>query len=409
MIRKLTAALAALSVLALAAAPAPAAAQNVDTLYACYIPNTGNVYRIRTPDTPASCHGNHVEFSWLDNELNAGDGFLLRLKSGSPLTDRFTVDTAGGVVARGQLGIGFEPASGPGYRMVWYPFKSGFRAGAAVGNSWDDANFGFFSWAGGQGTIASGFVSFAFGDGTRATGVGAAAFGSNTNVGGTVGFSAGANNSCGGFACTALGYTVRADGQGSVALGYRSTANANYAVSIGQRATAAGHSGAFTFADASTTDSIQATANNQVSFRGAGGFRFRTSPDLSTGCDLAAGSGVFTCSSSRYLKENFATVDGEDVLGRMRAVPVTTWNYIAEGDEARHLGPFAQDFRAAFGLGTDDTSIGLLDIDGVNFAAAKALEARTARLRAEVDALRADRDDLARRLAELEVLVKAKQ
>jgi hypothetical protein len=65
---------------------------------------------------------------------------------------------------------------------------------------------------------------------------------------------------------------------------------------------------------------------------------------------------------------------------------------------------------------TDDRTIGLLDIDGVNFAAVKALEARTAELRvktAEVDrlntevaALRERQATTDARLAELEALVR---
>src|ERR1041384_1251338 len=52
-----------------------------------------------------------------------------RLPSGSPAGDRFRVDSAGGVVAIGELGIGIIPASGAGYRMMWYPYKAAFRAG----------------------------------------------------------------------------------------------------------------------------------------------------------------------------------------------------------------------------------------------------------------------------------------
>src|SRR5207253_7251358 len=108
----------------------------------------------------------------------------------------------------------------------------------------------------------------------------------------------------------------------------------------------------------STTDSIAAVANNEFAARASGGFRFRTNSTLTTGCDLPAGSGVLSCSSSRTLKENFARVDGEDVLARIRGIPVNSWNYIAEGRQSRHVGPFAEDFHAAFGLGTDRRAIG---------------------------------------------------
>jgi hypothetical protein len=187
-------------------------------------------------------------------------------------------------------------------------------------------------------------------------------------------------------------------------------------MALGQRASTDGHTGAFVRGDASTTDSILAIANNEFAVRAAGGFRFRTNATLTTGCDLPAGSGAFVCSSSRTLKEGFGAVDGEDLLARIRGVPVATWSYIGEQRGVRHLGPFAEDFRVAFGLGTDNRTIGLLDIDGVNFAAVKALEARTAELRvkaaevdrlnAEVGALRERQAAADARLAELEALVR---
>jgi hypothetical protein len=76
------------------------------------------------------------------------------------------------------------------------------------------------------------------------------------------------------------------------------------------------------------------------------------------------------------------------------------------------MGPFAEDFFAAFGLGTDTRAIGLLDIDGVNFAAVKALEARTAELQArtaEVAQLRAELSATQRRLDQLEAAVRQMQ
>ena len=345
---------------------------------------------------------------------SAQSDILLRLRSGSPPGDRFRVDSAGGTVALGTLGIGIIPATGCGFRMMWYPFKAAFRAGSpgscpTVSTQWDDANTGFYSWAGGNGTTASAFGTFAFGDQTLVSGVDGAGFGSSNTVSGTAGFSAGASNHCTGFGCTAIGFTNTASGQGSVAIGYRVTADADYAVALGHRASANGHSGVFMAGDESTTDSIQAVANNEFAARYAGGYRFRTNATLTTGCNLPAGSGVFSCSSSRMLKEHFAGVDGEDLLARFRQVPVNTWSYIGEAGGVRHLGPFAEDFRAAFGLGVDSQSIGLLDIAGVNFAAVKALEARTAQLQAkqgEVDQLRTQVTSLEGRVQQLEAMVR---
>ena len=418
--RKLAAVLAAGAALA-AALPAPAAAQTGDTIYACYIPNTGNVYRIKTADTREECaNTNHVQFDWLRrlNLSSQGGALLLRLRSGSPLGDRFVVDSAGGFVAVGHLGIGVIPREGGGERTMWFPFKGAFRSGGVQQDRWNDANIGFYSWAGGYDTQASGIYSLAFGNNNVAGAQAAVALGSGNDVAGgnpgfgTAGFAAGLNNRVSDIAGVAIGHTNNSAGDAAVAIGFRTTADADYSMAFGYRASTNGHTGAKVFGDASTTDSIEAVANNEFAVRAAGGFRFRTNATMTTGCNLAAGSGVFSCSSSKYLKENFADVDGEDVLARVRSVPVTTWSYIAEGGQVRHMGPFAQDFRAAFGLGTDDTSIGLLDIDGVNFAAIKALEARTAEvatLKTQVERLQADRDDLSRRLAELEAIVKAQK
>src|SRR5438128_9422205 len=89
------------------------------------------------------------------HNASAQSDILLRLRSGSPLGDRFRVDSAGGVVALGQIGYGIIPASGAGWRMMWYPQKVAFRAGYAdAGGQFDDANIGYYSWAGGTLNIA---------------------------------------------------------------------------------------------------------------------------------------------------------------------------------------------------------------------------------------------------------------
>jgi trimeric autotransporter adhesin len=103
-------------------------------------------------------------------------------------------------------------------------------------------------------------------------------------------------------------------------------------------------------------------------------------------------------------------VSGEDVLSRLRKVPVSTWNYITGGREARYLGPTAEDFYGAFGLGTSNASVGVQDLAGVSLAAVKALDERTAELRkktGEVETLRPKVDTLERRLAALEQLLRA--
>jgi trimeric autotransporter adhesin len=335
----------------------------------------------------------------------AQSDILLRLRSGSPAGDRFRVDSAGGVVAIGELGIGIIPATGAGYRMMWYPYKAAFRAGGTddggSGNYWDDANVGFYSWAGGNLTKATLFASFAFGDQVSVTAVDAAAFGASNTVSGTAGFSTGASNNCVGLACISMGYTNTANGIGAVAIGYRVTADANYSVALGHRASANGKTGSFTWADQSSSDSLENSANNSFQIRAAGGIRLYTNATTTTGVSVNAGGATWNAISDRNRKELFLPVDGESVLARIRGIPVTTWRYISEEDRSvRHMGPMAQDWDRAFGFSGDSTTINTGDFDGVNFAAVKALEERTAMQQAEMAALRADNEALRGQVAE---------
>lgn len=83
--------------------------------------------------------------------------------------------------------------------------------------------------------------------------------------------------------------------------------------------------------------------------------------------------GVWTNASDRNLKAGFAPVDGADLLVRLNAVPMSKWRYKSERESIRHIGPMAQDFYAAFGLGSDDKHITTVDEGGVALAAVQAL------------------------------------
>ncbi|HEX6369199.1 MAG TPA: tail fiber domain-containing protein [Longimicrobium sp.] len=352
----------------------------------------------------------------------AQSDILLQLRSGSPAGDRFRVDSAGGVVALGQIGVGIIPASGAGWRMMWHPFKVAFRAGYAdAGGQFDESNVGFYSWAGGALSKAAGNYAFAMGNQNNAEAQCAVAIGSGNNVFGnasdgfaTCGVALGLNNDVKDQAGVALGQNNWSDGDAAVAIGYTTTADADYSMAFGYRASTNGHTGAKVFGDASTTDSIEAVANNEFAVRAAGGFRFRSNATLTNGCNIAAGGASITCASSMTLKENFADVDGEDVLARMRRIPVNSWNYIDEGRQSRHLGPFAEDFWREFALGAEPLAIGHLDIDGVNFAGIKALDARTVDLQArvtdqagQIERLQAQNAALEARIQRLEALLTA--
>jgi trimeric autotransporter adhesin len=344
----------------------------------------------------------------------AQSDILLRLRSGSPLGDRFRVDSAGGVIAMGQIGIGIIPATGAGWRMMWYPQKVAFRAGYAdAGGQFDDANIGYYSWAGGALNIAAGIYSLAMGNQNTveasaqcgiALGSGNYVYGSGVNIG-TCGVALGLNNDVLDHAGVAIGQNAWSDGDAAVALGYRTTADADYSMAFGYRASTNGHTGAKVFGDASTTDSIEAVANNEFAVRAAGGFRFRSNATLTNGCNIAAGGASITCASSRTLKSFFTPVDGEDVLQRIRGLRIERWVYDDETGQPWHLGPTSEEFMKAFGLGNDTLAIGHLDQMGVTLKGVQALDKRTLDLQQQLRARDKRIEELEARLSRLEALL----
>jgi hypothetical protein len=61
------------------------------------------------------------------------------------------------------------------------------------------------------------------------------------------------------------------------------------------------------------------------------------------------------------------------VLERLARIPINTWNWRAQEDSIRHMGPMAQDFFAAFQVGEDEKHITTVDADGVALAAIQGL------------------------------------
>lgn len=76
------------------------------------------------------------------------------------------------------------------------------------------------------------------------------------------------------------------------------------------------------------------------------------------------------------------SLDG--VLAALRDLPVYTWRYDEEEGSPLHLGPMAQDFHAAFGLGGSDKVITTVDGLGVLLTAVKALSQRVTELEERV-------------------------
>ncbi len=76
--------------------------------------------------------------------------------------------------------------------------------------------------------------------------------------------------------------------------------------------------------------------------------------------------------SDRHQKESFQPTSAKEIAAKVAAMDIPTWAY-TNSSNVRHLGPMAQDFKAAFDLGEDDKHIGAGDGIGVALAAIKGL------------------------------------
>ena len=115
--------------------------------------------------------------------------------------------------------------------------------------------------------------------------------------------------------------------------------------------------------------------------------------------------GVWTNGSDRDSKRNFEQVDKKAILEQVVDLSVTKWQYKGEDDAIRHIGPVAQDFHEAFGLGGSDKHIGTLDADGVALAAIQELYEMVKGKNAEIDKLHSESARLRARLESLEAVV----
>lgn len=109
-------------------------------------------------------------------------------------------------------------------------------------------------------------------------------------------------------------------------------------------------------------------------------------------------TGLSISISDAALKENRDPVDQHQVLESLLEIPIETWNYIAEPDAIRHMGPMAQDFFAAYGLGVDDR-LHAIDVQGVALASIQALHEIVQERDAEIAALEARLTELEERMA----------
>jgi hypothetical protein len=219
-------------------------------------------------------------------------------------------------------------------------------------------------------------------------------------------------------------YATIGGGKGNTAYGNYSTIPGGYNNSVyGNFSFAAGHgartnaTGSFVWADSAFSEDFICDAANQFDVRCTGGARFVSGKGglFYTGVVLTPGGTSWGSLSDRNVKENFAPVDGQDILKRLASTSIETWNCKAQDPSIRHIGPMAQDFYAAFSVGEDDKHISTMDADGVALAAIQGLyemvqekDEKIAAQQQQIDIQQNQISGLETRLAEIEALVKSR-
>ena len=140
------------------------------------------------------------------------------------------------------------------------------------------------------------------------------------------------------------------------------------------------------FADQTNAD-FDSAAVNEFAVRANGGVRFITDSGSGAGVGLGSGDVSWNVLSAKDSKENYTHVDAVHILEQVVELPIERWNYRHQDDSVKHIGPYAEDFHAAFGLhGESNRTISSQDLDGVALAAIQGLNLKLTQELADVRA-----------------------
>jgi len=274
---------------------------------------------------------------------------------------------------------------------------------------------GNWSTAMGGSTIAAGAYSTAMGFQTQALKDGSTAMGNATLANGKNATAMGNSTAATGDSSTAMGEQTKALSNYSTAMGSNTVATGEFSTAMGYKATTNSHVGSFIYADRAHTGMSVNTEDNQFKVVANGGinfesdghgvefdvpwFRFVTSGgaiystrDGKNGVWLPTGAGSWATVSDRNAKTAVQPIDPREVLKKVVALPMNTWQYKTQEAKYRHLGPMAQDFYTAFHLGETDKGIDTVDADGVALAAIQGLNALLTEKDGQITALRNEKD-----------------
>lgn len=308
---------------------------------------------------------------------------------------------------------------------------------------------GYFAAPKSSNTVTGSFATVAGGNINTASGAGAAVGGGQSNIASNTVATVG-----GGEQNTASGdsATVGGGGSNTAAALYSTVVGGGFNTASGNGATVLGGesnnaSGLFAVAGGHDADANQSGCilfaywtiggsdcfNTEHQFRVMGdhglsidygthnadgtGTRWAVIGDTLTGKTIAtwtnaylSDGGAWVNASDRALKADFQAIDPLQVLAKVGAMPVTRWRYKSQPDEL-HLGPVAQDFHEAFGLGADDKHIATVDEAGVALAAIQGLNQlareKEARMAAQQRAIARQENEIADLRDELNAVKRA--
>lgn len=192
-------------------------------------PNDGYVWNYQ--NAPTMFGTNDVERMRINQNGNVG------INTTNPLARLHVADSS--VLFTGPAAVPistsyYPPVEGPGARMMWYPQKAAFRAGAIDATQWNKDNIGIYSLATGAHTTASGPASVAMGFASFAIGGGAIALGSFSYAIGDGSFTTGNGTIASGSNAAALGVQTKAKSNNSLVAGiFNDTTATNRLFEIG--------------------------------------------------------------------------------------------------------------------------------------------------------------------------------
>jgi len=141
--------------------------------------------------------------------------------------------------------------------------------------------------------------------------------------------------------------------------------------------------GNLTVGTSSTPTIFVDTANNAIGIN--------TTSNISLG-PIVVGNGAYLSAGGTWgnnsdvnSKENFSSLNPQDILNKIDSLAITQWSYKAEGPSIVHIGPMAQDFYAAFKVGNSPTSISTIDPAGVALLGIQALDQKILALQGAIN------------------------